>query len=388
MIFDLLWLDGHSLMELPYAQRRERLAELDAGRASAGRRRRTSSATARQCSRRAREQGLEGIVAKRLDCPYEPGPAQRALGEDQERRPRGGRHRRLAAGRGQARASASARCWSACTTTTARCATPAASAPASPRPSSTGCAELLGAAGARRARRSTPAPRAAARGRSSSSRELVAEVEFSEWTREGGCARPSYKGLRDDKPTSLASATRRRRPARSRRRRPRGPALQPRQGPLSEGRLHQARRRSSTTRDRAGAAAAPAGRPLTLKRYPNGVEGKFFYEKKAPSHRPDWVADGDVQSGSKTIDYVPREDRATLVWLGEPGRPRAAHVARAARTTSSRPTMLVFDLDPGRRRRSSSAAASRCCCRGCSSGLGLQTSPRPRARRACRCTCR
>ena len=79
VVFDLLWLDGHSLMELPYAQRRERLAELglegDHWRIlplhvgdGAG----LLAAT--------REQGLEGIVAKRLDSRYTPRSARRAAG--------------------------------------------------------------------------------------------------------------------------------------------------------------------------------------------------------------------------------------------------------------------------------------------------------------------
>ncbi|HEX6584089.1 MAG TPA: hypothetical protein VF056_10830, partial [Thermoleophilaceae bacterium] len=42
-------------------------------------------------------------------------------------------------------------------------------------------------------------------------------------------------------------------------------------------------------------------RPLTLKRYPNGVEGQYFYEKQCPSHRPDWVRSEPVDLRSKTI---------------------------------------------------------------------------------------
>ena len=87
MIFDLLWLDGHSLMELPYDERRARLAELELGDGGRWQRARaTSSATARSCSRPPREQGLEGVVAKRLDSPLRARAAQRRVGEDQERR--------------------------------------------------------------------------------------------------------------------------------------------------------------------------------------------------------------------------------------------------------------------------------------------------------------
>src|SRR4051794_37364633 len=57
------------------------------------------------------------------------------------------------------------------------------------------------------------------------------------------------------------------------------------------------------------------GRPLTLKRYPNGVEGQHFYEKQCPKHRPDWVPTADVAAGSKTITFCLCEDLPTLVWL-------------------------------------------------------------------------
>ena len=60
------------------------------------------------------------------------------------------------------------------------------------------------------------------------------------------------------------------------------------------------------------------GRPLTLKRYPNGVEEGFFYEKMCPSHRPDWVSTTDVVSeGGKRpfVRYCVVDDVATLIWI-------------------------------------------------------------------------
>ena len=72
MIFDLLWLDGHSLMALPYAQRRERLAELELE----GERWHAPAhvvGNGAQVLAVSADQGLEGVIAKRLDCPYEPG---------------------------------------------------------------------------------------------------------------------------------------------------------------------------------------------------------------------------------------------------------------------------------------------------------------------------
>ena len=65
------------------------------------------------------------------------------------------------------------------------------------------------------------------------------------------------------------------------------------------------------------ARIAPAGvphlkdRPLTLKRYPNGIASPYFYEKQSPSHRPEFVETVKVQD----VDYTLAQDRATLVWL-------------------------------------------------------------------------
>src|SRR6266571_2063878 len=59
------------------------------------------------------------------------------------------------------------------------------------------------------------------------------------------------------------------------------------------------------------------GRPLTLKRYPNGVDAPFFFEKQAPSHRPSWVKTEQIYSDSngRDIDYVVVDGLATLVWV-------------------------------------------------------------------------
>src|ERR1700749_4049075 len=58
------------------------------------------------------------------------------------------------------------------------------------------------------------------------------------------------------------------------------------------------------------------GRPITLKRYPDGVEGFFFYEKQCPSHRPNWVKTTEVPSQREEgkIDYCLMNDLPALVW--------------------------------------------------------------------------
>src|SRR5881394_3966459 len=89
-------------------------------------------------------------------------------------------------------------------------------------------------------------------------------------------------------------------------------------------------------------------RPLTMKRYPNGVEGEFFYEKNCPSHRPKWVKTAKVwsESNNRMMNYCLAQDLPTLVW--------AANLADLELHTSlsycnkiEQPTMMVFDLDPG-----------------------------------------
>ena len=91
-----------------------------------------------------------------------------------------------------------------------------------------------------------------------------------------------------------------------------------------------------------------AGRPLTRKRYPNGVDEEFFYEKNAPQHRPDWVKTAPIWSGRnrRTIHYILADDLATLVWLANLAAIEL-HPSLALAEDITCPTMMVFDLDPG-----------------------------------------
>jgi bifunctional non-homologous end joining protein LigD len=89
-------------------------------------------------------------------------------------------------------------------------------------------------------------------------------------------------------------------------------------------------------------------RPITMKRYPDGVGGFFFYEKQCPSHRPDWIKTARVSASREEgyIDYCTIGDLPSLVWAANladlelhPFLHRAAALGR--------PTALAFDLDPG-----------------------------------------
>ena len=89
------------------------------------------------------------------------------------------------------------------------------------------------------------------------------------------------------------------------------------------------------------------GRPLTLKRYPNGVDGEFFYEKQCPRHRPEWVHTARVKMrGARAIDFCLCEDLPTLVWLANLAD-LELHPSLALADDVTAPTILAFDLDPG-----------------------------------------
>jgi bifunctional non-homologous end joining protein LigD len=89
-------------------------------------------------------------------------------------------------------------------------------------------------------------------------------------------------------------------------------------------------------------------RPLTLKRYPEGVNGFFFYEKNCPAHRPDWVQTAKIWSGgnNRWMHYCMCQDLPTLVWCGNLADIEL-HTSLSLGKEIARPTVLAFDLDPG-----------------------------------------
>ena len=91
-----------------------------------------------------------------------------------------------------------------------------------------------------------------------------------------------------------------------------------------------------------------AGRALTRKRYPNGVDAEFFYEKNAPQHRPDWVKTAPIWSegNRRMVHYILAHDLPTLVWLANLAAIEL-HPSLALAKDITCPTMMVFDLDPG-----------------------------------------
>jgi bifunctional non-homologous end joining protein LigD len=368
MIFDLLWLDGHSLMELRYEERRELLQALAlSGEAwqtpehLEGRGRDVLKATA--------EQRLEGIVAKRLDSHYEPGARASAWikiknvgrqelviggwlpGE-------GRRERRIGAllvGMYDPDGAF-------------RYAGRVGTGFTDPE------LDRLGKLLAPLKREDSPftAGEPPPRGAVFVEPELVAEIEFGDWTSAGVLRHPSYKGLREDKAAREVVREQGANKATT----------------TVEGRELKLSNLDKTLYPKAGfrkrdvidfyAAVAGTivahlqGRALTVKRWPDGVDGKAFFQKQAPAHRPDWVQTVTLPSEKKPIDYLLAEDRATIVWLANLAA-LELHVPLARAEAPERPTALVFDLDPG-----APATVIECCrvaltLRGMFENLGLQS---------------
>jgi bifunctional non-homologous end joining protein LigD len=110
-----------------------------------------------------------------------------------------------------------------------------------------------------------------------------------------------------------------------------------------------------------------AGRPMTLKRYPDGVDGQSFFAKHAPAGRPDWVRTGSVSSSSsrakapgEPVEYVVIDDLPALMWAANlaslelhvpmwrfPSHGKGSRSAARPNSDWLRPDLLVFDLDPG-----------------------------------------
>ncbi len=84
------------------------------------------------------------------------------------------------------------------------------------------------------------------------------------------------------------------------------------------------------------------GRAITLKRYPDGVEGASFFEKNCPSYKPPWIH--TVKMGD--VNYCLVEEPATVVWLANLAAIEL-HPTLAAKPNLASPTTVVFDLDPG-----------------------------------------
>ena len=91
-----------------------------------------------------------------------------------------------------------------------------------------------------------------------------------------------------------------------------------------------------------------AGRPLTLKRYPGGVDQEFFFEKNATKHRPDWVQTAPIWSegNQRNVNYILANNLPTLIWIANLAAIEL-HPSLSLAKKITCPRMMVFDLDPG-----------------------------------------
>jgi bifunctional non-homologous end joining protein LigD len=368
VVFDLLYLDGDDLTGEPYRRRRELLEGLELS-GDAWQTPGYAVGHAKELLAASKEQGLEGVMLKRLDSVYSPGKRTGAwlkvknvsrqemvIGgwtpgegrrrnhvgallvgyfEDQGGKPGGSKRLLRYAGKvGTGFKAADLTAIAARLAPLERKTSPFAAGPKPPK------------------------------GAHFVEPRLAAEVEFREMTKEGILRHSAYKGMREDKAADEVVLER---------------ATDPQGESLTSSAVKRPRKKVAVTvEDRElelsnldkvlypqtgftkgqlidwyasiGEVLLPhlRGHPLTLKRYPDGVEGKHFYEKRCPKHRPDWVTTASVWSDSHKgeIDYCVVEDLATLVWLANLADIEL-HTSLAKAAAIERPTAMVFDLDPG-----------------------------------------
>jgi bifunctional non-homologous end joining protein LigD len=370
MIFDLLYLDGELLLRHPYRERRALLESLSlAGPAWSVPA--SFEGEGEQFLEASRRQGLEGIVAKRVRSPYQPGKRTgdwlKVKNTARQEVVIGG----WLPGKGRREGELGALLVGVFDDGrlrfTGKVGTGFDAAT---------LADLRQRLGKLRRETSPFAGRQPAKGAIFVEPELVAEVEFTEWTSQGMLRHPSFRGLRTDKP-----------PVEVVREHPEqadGDFADPVLEPLTlddllagaeaqgDGRIEvevDGRRLRLSNLDKVlwpktgttkaelidyALRIAPVmlpqikGHPLTLKRYPNGVDGPTFFEKRCPAHRPQWVQTEPVWSDRHhgMIDYCLVCDRPTLVWLANLAAIEL-HVNLSLAGAFDRPTMCMFDLDPG-----------------------------------------
>jgi bifunctional non-homologous end joining protein LigD len=353
LVFDLLYLDGRDLMGEPYRRRRELLEQLELVGPS-WQTPSYSTGRAKELLEASREQLLEGIVMKRLDSRYMPGKR----GGSWLKVKNTGRQELVIGGwlpgegRRRNRLGALLLGWFdpddggrtlhyAGKVGTGFTERDLDELLERLRPLAIDVNPFAGRKGPRKANWVEP--------------RLVAEIEMRELTKEGMVRHGSFKGLRDDKdvgevvPERLTAAAEKL---------PRGKAELPVEGRrLRVSNLDKVLYPETgfTKGDlidwyaRVGDVLLPhlRGRPLTLKRYPDGVEGGHFYEKRCPAHRPEWVRTARIWSERhrEEIDYCLVEDLPTLVWAANLADIEL-HTSLSLAARMERPTAIVFDLDP------------------------------------------
>jgi bifunctional non-homologous end joining protein LigD len=348
-LFDLLELDGEPLVDLPLRERKQRLEKL-LDRRNPCVRLSESFDDGEALLAAVRQQGLEGVVAKRTDSPYRPGRRTREWLKIKTRN----RQEFVIAGYTKGRGARAGRlgalilgvCRGRELVYVGNCGT--------------GFDEkelerLLGLVWPLK-RKDPPLPTWPKMPRVRRNEvvwvepRLVCEVEFAEWTHDGHLRAPVYVGLREDKPAVEVRQER----------------------PLTDEIRHGNRRLKLSNLDKSFwpeegitkgdliayyKAVAPVlvphlrARPFTMVRYPDGWQGEHFFQKDAPRHMPDWIRSAPFPAVSRdgkrrrTIRYALVDDELALLWMVNMGCIEMhAWASRADRP--QRPDWVLFDLDP------------------------------------------
>lgn len=127
------------------------------------------------------------------------------------------------------------------------------------------------------------------------------------------------------------------------------------------------------------------GRCMTFRRYPNGVDGTSFFEKRCPKHRPEWV-EVAVGPGDRngTVEYCRLDEDASVVWAANLAA-LELHAPMARAVDLESPTMCVFDLDPGERTGMAECAAIALELRELCEGLDLELFPKTSGSKGLQC---
>ena len=379
VFFDALALEGRDLRKLPLAERKALLALTRArprrhplrrprGRAGRGLLRGGGRAAAGGHRRQARREPLHRRSHARV-------------AQDQVPPAPGVRHRRLDRSAGR-RAAGSARCTSASTRATAS-STSARSAPGFDEATLRLVWDRLQPL--KRPTSPFDAGTPTGRGHHWVEPTLVAEVRFTEWTEEGGIRHPAFLGLRADKsPRECRRETRRGLPRSEqhslRAVRPHARPRRPAAGgcpPAASARWRRYRRTPTRPIDRRVVVTNPTKvfwpdegytksdlvgyyesvapwllpylreRPVVLTRYPDGIKGKSFFQKDAPTWVPSWVHTERIRAEGveRDIDYFIVDDVETLRYVANTGT-IPLHLWASRLHALDRPDWLVLDLDP------------------------------------------
>ena len=127
-------------------------------------------------------------------------------------------------------------------------------------------------------------------------------------------------------------------------------------------------------------------RPVTLKRYPDGVAGGFFYEKRCPPHRPEWIRTIPMrrQKDNKDVEYCVVDNVAALVWAANLGN-LELHATLAENPISSGLWQWCSTWTPAPLLASSSVPRSPSACATTSASSAWRRCARHRVPRGCRC---